>query len=154
MRTYQMLVPVLALALSLPAAAQTEVPAALRGLKPHQIVEAVVAERQTLKLTTVQERRLDSLHLAIRSEPHRYEVAPSPGKAHRAVRMQPMIPGQRAYEDALAVLTPEQRAQARARFSDPTYRLPPELRGGHAAADRAGEPLRQHAPAGPPTDQR
>lgn len=152
MRAYRMLVPVLALAISLPAAAQNEVPAALRSLKPHQIVEAVAAERQALELTAVQERRLDSLHLAIRSEPHRYEVAPSPGKAHRNARMQPMISGQRAYEDALAVLTPEQRSRARARFSDAAYRLPPELRGGQTAADRAGEPLRQHTPGAAPAE--
>ena len=153
MRAYQILVPVLALTISVPAAAQNEVPAALQSLKPHQIVEAVAAERQTLELTTVQERRLDSLHLAIRSEPHRYEAAPSPGKAHRNARMQPMISGQRAYEDALAVLTPEQRTRVRARFSDTAYRLPPELQGGQAAAARAGEPLRQHAPGAAPAEQ-
>jgi hypothetical protein len=153
MRAYRMLVPALALAMSVPAAAQNELPAPLRNLKPHQIVEAVAAERQALELTTVQERRLDSLHLAIRSEPHRYEAAPSPGKAHRNVRMQPMISGQRAYEDALAVLTPEQRTRAGARFSDTAYRLPPELRGGQAAADWTGKPVRQHAPAAAPAEQ-
>jgi hypothetical protein len=148
-----MLLPVLALAISVPAAAQDEVPAALRGLKPHQMVEAIAAERQTLDFTTVQARRLDSLHLAIRSEPHRYEVAPSPGKAHRNARMQPMISGQRAFADALAILTPEQRARALARFSDAEYRLPPELQGGRAAAERAGEPLHQHAPAAAPAEE-
>lgn len=148
-----MLVPALALAISVPAAAQNEVPAALRSLKPHQVVEAMAAERQTLDLTTVQERRLDSLHLAIRSEPHRYEAVPSPGKAHRNARMQPMISGQRAYADALAILTPEQRTRARAWFSDAEYRLPPGLQRGQAAPDRAGEPLRQHAPGATPAQQ-
>jgi hypothetical protein len=153
MRAYQILVPVLALAMSAPLAAQNEVPAALRSLKPHQIVEAVVAERQTLELTPVQERRLDSLHLAIRREPHRYEKAPSPGKAHRNAKMQPMISGQGAYADALTILTPDQRARAGARFSAPEYRLPAELRQTEAAAARAGEPLRQHAPGAAPAEE-
>jgi len=153
MRAYRMLLPVLALTISVPAAAQNEVPAAFRSLKPHQIVEAVAAEKQTLDLTTVQARRLDSLHLAIRSEPHRYEATPSPGKAHRNVRMQPMISGQRAYADALAILTPAQRARAGARFSDPEYRLPAELQQAEAAAARAGEPLRQHVPGAAPAEE-
>ena len=153
MRAYRMLLPALALVISVPAAAQNEVPAALRSLKPHQIVQAVAAERQTLDLTAVQERRLDSLHQAIRSEPHRYEAAPSPGKAHQDVRMQSMLSEQQADADALAILTPEQRNSARTRFSDAEYRLPPELQAGRAAAGRAGEPLRQHAPGAAPTQQ-
>jgi hypothetical protein len=140
-----MLLPALTLAISVPAAAQNEVPAALRGLRPHQIVEAVAAERQALNLTTVQERRLDSLHLAIRSEPHRYEAAPAPGKAHRNTRMRPMISAQRAYAAALGILTPEQRTRVRVRFSDAEYQLPPELQRGEAAAGQAEAPLRDHA---------
>jgi hypothetical protein len=129
MLAYRMLVPAVMLALSAPAAAaQDEVPAALRDLKPHQIVEAVLAERQTLGLTGVQERRLDSMHLAIRSEPHRYRTTSAPSKAHRSTRMLPMISDETAFEEAMAVLTPEQRTRALAQFNDPEYRLPPELR--------------------------
>ena len=153
MRAYRMLLPALALVISVPAAAQNEVPAALRSLRPHQIVEAVAAERQALNLTAVQERRLDSLRQAIRSEPHRYEAAPSPGKAHQDARMQPMMSEQQAYADALAILTPEQRNRARTRFSDAEYRLPPQLQPGQAAGARAGEPLRQHAPGAAPAEQ-
>lgn len=153
MRAYRMLLPALALAISVPAAAQNEVPAALQSLKPHQIVQAVAAERQTLDLTAVQERRLDSLDQAIRSEPHRYAAAPSPGKAHQDARMQPMMSDQQAYADALAILTPEQRTRARARFSDADYRLPPELKPARAGAGQAGEPLHQHAPGAAPDQQ-
>jgi len=156
MRAHRMLVPALVLAISTPAMAQKEVPAALQSLKPHQIVEAVMAERQALGFTAIQVRRLESLHQAVRTEPHRYEAAPSM-KAHQNVRMTPMISKQRAYADALAILTPDQRTQAAARFGDPTYQLPEELQARQPVAQgQATEPLRRHtegaAPAGQATD--
>ena len=139
-----MLVPVLALAISASAAAQEKVPAAFRGLRPDQMVEAVAAERHTLGFTPEQARRLDSLRLAIRTESHRYAPAPVPGKAHENRRMRPMISGQRAYADALAILTADQRARATTRFEAADYRLPAGLqpRLGQPAAT---EPLRHHA---------
>jgi hypothetical protein len=146
----RLLVPALVLAISLPAAAQTEVPAVLRSLKPHQIVEAVAAERPTLGLTTPQAQRLDSLHLAIRSEPHAYVSSPSTGKAHRNTRMKPMISGQQAFEDAMAILTPEQRLQARARFGDAEYKLPADLQREQDTSTLAGEPLHGHTPGAAP----
>jgi hypothetical protein len=149
-----MLVPALVLAISAPAAAaQEEVPAVLRDLKPHRIVEAVLAERQALGLTSLQERTLDSMHLAIRSEPHRYRTTSAPSKAHRNTRMEPMISDQKAYGDALTVLTPEQRTRALARFNDPGYRLPPELRQEKAASNQQGEPLDHHAPGARPAEE-
>lgn len=147
----KLLVPALVLAISAPAAAQTEVPTALRGLKPHQVVEAVAAERQALGLSATQVQRLDSLHLAIRSEPHAYVTSPSPGKAHRNTRMQPMISGQQAFADAMAVLTPEQRTQAQARFGDPAYKLPAELQRERDTSKLAGEPLHEHTRGAAPT---
>lgn len=153
MLAHRLLVPALLLAISAPAAAQNEFPAALRSLEPHQIVEAVMAERQTLGLTAVQEQRLESLHVAIRSEPHGYVATPSPGKAQPNARMRPMMSGQRVYADAMAMLTPEQRAEARARFTDPEYRLPSRLQGGQPATARPGEPLRRHAPGATPAEQ-
>ena len=119
MRTHQLLAPVLMLLVSAPAAAQDQVPTAFRSLKPYQIVEAMAADR-SLDLTAVQGRRLDSLRLAIRGEPHRYEGAPSP-KAHQNVRMQPMISRQEAYADALAILTPA-GAPAPRRGATPAFR--------------------------------
>lgn len=154
MRVRTMLVPVLILAASTPMAAQQEVPAPLKGLKPHQIVEAVAAERQSLELTDVQVSRLDSLHLAVRKEPHRYEPSPSQ-KAHQNVRMKPMISKQRAYADALAILTPEQRGRAATRFADPEYRLPEEFQRQAAGTDstRPGDPLQRHGAGAAPTGQ-
>lgn len=154
MRAYQMLVPVLALAMSAPAAAQNQVPAGLRSLRPHQIVEAVAAEQQTLDLTAAQQHRLDSLHLAIRSEPHRYVASPGPGKAHQNLRMRPMISRQRAYAKALAILTPDQRARATARFGAADYRLPAGLQAGTADARRlAADPLGHHIADNTPVSQ-
>ena len=152
MRAHTFLVPVLLLAASTPMVAQEQVPAALQGLKPHQIVEAVSAEQgSTLHLTSAQIRRLDSLHVVVRSEPHRYE--PSPGqKAHQNVRMQPMISKRKAYADAKAILTPEQRAQIEARFNDPTYQLPDKLQK-KAAQEDAGDPLQHHGAGAPPAGQ-
>ena len=151
MRADRILVPILALAMTMPVAAQDRVPNALRSLRPHQIVQAVTAERHTLGLTVAQQRRLDSLHLAIRSEPHRYVAAPVPGKAHENFRMQPMISRHGAYASALAVLTPEQRARAAARFGSVHYQLPPELQPRLSDARQpATEPLRHQHPGQTP----
>jgi hypothetical protein len=151
-----MLVPVLILALTAPAAAQKQVPETLRNLRPHQIVEAVMAEGQTLGFTEVQAGQLDSLHQVVLNEPHRYERTPSP-KTHQNVRMKAMISKRRAYADALKILTPDQRNRAGARFGDPDYRLPEQLQAGRPAAEEnAADPLRRHAagapPAGPTVD--
>jgi hypothetical protein len=150
-----MLVPALVLAISVPAAAQDQVPAAFRSLKPAQIVEVVTAERQALDLTTVQARQLDSLNLAISKEPHRYEKAPSaPGKAHRNTRMEPMISQQQAYADALAILTTDQRARAEALFGDPAYRLPAQFQARVVETTDSGtDPLQHHGAGAAPTAQ-
>lgn len=151
MRVHAILVPVL-LAASTPMAAQQQVPAALSQLKPHQIVEAVSAEQgSSLHLTADQIRRLDSLHVAVRREPHRYEPSPSL-KAHQNVRMLPMISKRRAYADAMAILTPEQRRQAGARFDDPAYQLPDALRA-KVAQEEAGDPLQHHGAGARPAGQ-
>lgn len=152
MRVRTMLVPVLILAASTPAAAQQKVPPPLKGLRPHQIVEAVAAERQSLRFTGVQVRRLDSLHLVVRNEPHRYERSPSL-KAHQKVRMEPMISKGRAYADALAILTPEQRTRAAARFADPAYTLPEGLRAAAAKGEQPGDPLQHHGAGAAPAGQ-
>ena len=64
-----------------------------------------------------------------------------------------MMSRHEVYADAMALLTPEQRAEARARFTDPEYRLPSRLQAGQAATARPGEPLRRHAPGATPTEQ-
>jgi hypothetical protein len=131
MFAYRLLVPALLLAISTQAIAQDDVPAAFRSLKPHQVVEAVMAERTTLGLTETQTQWLDSLHTAIRKEPHRYEGTP-PGRFQ--YRHRPMVSRSRAYTEALSALTPDQRAQAEARFNDASYRLPAELQPRRAQA--------------------
>lgn len=154
MRVRMMLVPVLILGASISMAAQQEVPTALQKLKPHQIVEAFLVERQTLGLTEVEVRRLDSLHLAVRNEPHRYEPAPSQ-KAHQNVRMKPMISRQRAYADGMAILTPAQRARATSRFSHGEYRPPEGAERQTAGTDstRPGDPLQRHVAGAAPRAQ-
>jgi hypothetical protein len=149
MRVQHMLVPMMIVAMSAPAAGQTRVPTALRHLKPHQVIEAIAAERQTLGFTEMQIRRLDSLHMAVLNEPHRYERAPSP-KTHQNVRMAPMVSRQRAFADALTILTPDQRNRAEARFADPEYLLPEQLRAHGRMAKAPTDPLQRHSAAASP----
>jgi hypothetical protein len=151
MLAYRLLVPALALAISAPAAAQNEVPAALRNLKPHQIVEAVMSESKILGLEEVQIQWLDSLHLAILKEPHRY-VSVATDKPISGSWMSPMVSRKRAYAEALSILTKEQRAQAQARFNDAGYRLPAELQTPAAGTGKpAADPLRHEATGATPT---
>ena len=152
MRGNRTLVAALILAISVPAAAQNHVPTAFRSLKPHQIVEAVAAERAGLSLTAAQERQLDSLHLVIRGERHRY-VTTGPSKVHQSYRMLPMISRERAYANALAILTLEQRARAGARFTSAEYRLPTALRQEGAFANDGPDPLRHHVAGASPVIQ-
>jgi hypothetical protein len=103
-----------------PALAQEQVPASLESFKPHEVVEAFTTEAETLALAPDQLRRLDSLHLAVRDERHRW--AHGPGiKAHETLKMKPMISRERAYADALSILTPDQRQAVVQRFEDPDY---------------------------------
>ena len=105
-----------------PLSAQDAVPQSLVGLDAHQVVEAIMAETEALGLTSAQMDRLSSLHVAVRDEPHRYTTRGAPGKAHRTTVMAPMISKQRAYNEALYLLTPEQRGTAVRRFSAPDYK--------------------------------
>ena len=149
MLAYRLLVPAFALAISAPAAAQNDVPAGLRSLKPHQIIEAVMAERERSGFTETQVQWLDSLHLAIRKEPHRYEGTP-PGVYQ--YRMRPMVSRSRAYTDAVSILTPEQRAQIEARFNDAKYQRPVQAQRP-TGANQGGEPLSHHAAGAKPVQQ-
>jgi hypothetical protein len=123
--------------LAVPGAAQDVVPASLEDLKPHEIVEAVVSEAQSLALTGDQSRRLDSLHLAVRDERHQWERQPNT-KAHQRLRMKPMISAREAYSGAMGILTPTQRVAVVKRFDAPDYvpvvpslatTVPPALEG-------------------------
>ena len=103
-----------------PVPAQQQVPASLASFKPHEVVEAFRAEATTLTLTPDQLQRLDSLHLAVRDERHRWEAAQG-NKAHEMLKMKPMVSQQRAYNDAMAILTPAQQKAVVNRFDDPDY---------------------------------
>lgn len=103
-----------------PAPAQQRVPGSLESLKPHEVVEAFTAEAKSLTLTPDQLRRLDSLHLAVRDERHRWATGPG-NKAHKTLRMKPMISRKQAYAGAIVILTPAQREVVVKRFDDPAY---------------------------------
>lgn len=105
---------------SVPAPEQEEVPASLTAFKPHEVVEAFTAEAKSLALAPAQLARLDSLHVAVRDERHRWTAAPG-NKAHQRMKMKPMISREKAYSDALAVLTPAQRVAVTQRFNDTDY---------------------------------
>ena len=100
----------------------TAVPPSLESLKPHEIVEAILAERATLGLTSEQARDLGALHVAIRDEQHRYTREAHGSKGPEHMMMEPMISKRRAYNDALSYLTPDQQDRANRRFRDPADR--------------------------------
>ena len=104
---------------SVPIPAQG-VPAPLAGFRPHEVVEAFTAEARSLGLTDQQLTRLDSLHIAVRDERHRWSAVPG-NKAHQGVRMRPMISREQAYNTALGILTPAQREAIVRRFGEPDF---------------------------------
>ncbi len=102
----------------------SKVPASLEGLKPHEIVQVFSAEATTLGLSDDQVKGLQELHVAVRDEAHRYTSRTPPSKAHNYSMMEPMISKRRAYNDALSILTPDQRERAYKRFNGPAYKPP------------------------------
>ena len=104
----------------LPLLAQEKVPAVLSAFKPHEVVEAFTAEAKSIGLTRAQLGRLDAMHVAVRDERHRW--APISGnKTHQTLKMKPMISRDKAYNEALAILTPAQREAVVKRFNAPDY---------------------------------
>jgi hypothetical protein len=103
-----------------PAFSQLQVPVSFSDLKPHEIVEAVTSEARAFGLTKEQRAQLDSLHVSVRDERHRWTRGPS-HKAHKPLRMEPMISSDEAYGDALAILTPAQRDVIAQRFGQADY---------------------------------
>ncbi len=103
------LIQMLALAATMTAArTDVPVPAGLRSLRPHQVVEQIMARREALSLSDEQFARLDDLTIAIRGEKHGF--IHRGGKPHRT-RHVPMISRQEAFDRATAVLTPDQQAR-------------------------------------------
>jgi hypothetical protein len=104
-----------------------DVPPALDGFKPHEIVQVFAAERQKLHLTAEQVAQLDSLHVAVRDEPHQYVKAQHGPKGPPHMMMEPMISQRRAYNDALSYLTKDQQLAADRLFRSPGYKAPTQL---------------------------
>ena len=128
-RIHLMTAATLAVTLSTAAIAQDSVPAVLANLKPHEVVEALTSEAKMFGATPDQVRRLDSLHVAVRDERHRWVRTPSI-KAQKPVKMRPMISADSAYRQALTILTPEQRSALTRSLNDTTFvPLVPSLAG-------------------------
>ncbi len=115
-RTVLGLTAALLLTAATSARAAGPVPATFRNLKPYQVVEQIMAQQQVLNLTNEQFISLDDLSLAIRSEKHRFTH--QGGKPHVTQHM-PMLSQQQAYDQALAILTPDQQLRLQALFPAP-----------------------------------
>lgn len=114
-----------------PARAHGPVPQAFRSLKPHQVVEQIMALREVLSLSDQQFARLDDLSIAIRNDKHRWTHRG--GKPHET-RHVPMVTQQQAYDKAMEELTPDQRIRIEAIFfvtSQPLQRAPRKLTVPH-----------------------
>ena len=105
----------------------TTVPGSLENLPPHEIVEAILAERGSFGLSAQQIFDLETLHVAVRDEPHRYTRQVHGPKGPEHMMMQPMITKQRAYNDALSYLTPDQQGRAAVWFRNPAYQPPQKI---------------------------
>jgi hypothetical protein len=105
----------------------TTVPGSLENLPPHEIVEAILAERGSLGLSAQQIFDLQTLHVAIRDEQHRYTRQAHGPKNPEHMMMEPMISKRRAYNDALSYLTPDQQGRAARWFRNPSYRPPQKV---------------------------
>jgi Spy/CpxP family protein refolding chaperone len=131
-RTVLGLAAALLLTATTTARADGPVPQAFRGLKPHQVVQQIMAQKEMLDLTDEQFARLDDLSIAIRTEKHSFTHLG--GKPHNTQHV-PMVTRRQAYEDALAVLTPDQQARLEALFPAPApapaQRAPRKLTAPH-----------------------
>lgn len=124
----------LLLATAAPARADGPVPRSLKNLKPYQVVEQVMAQRQVLGLTDQQFNRLDDLSTAIGTEKHRFTH--QGGKPHVTQHVT-MITRQQAYDRAMAILSPDQRTRFEALNGVPA----PDATKG---ATKARKPITPH----------
>lgn len=116
-RTVLGLTALMLLAAAGTARADGPVPKVLRSLKPYQVVEQFMAQKEILNLTDDQFARLDELSMAIWSEKHRFTH--QGGKPHTTQHV-PMVTHQQAYDKAMAILTPDQRARFEALYPAPS----------------------------------
>jgi Spy/CpxP family protein refolding chaperone len=115
-RTVLGLAAALLLAASTSARADGPVPRAFQSLRPYQVVEEIMAQKELLNLTDAQFARLDDLSIAIQNEKHSYTHQ---GGKHHNTQHIPMVTRRQAYEQALLVLTPDQQARLEALFQVP-----------------------------------
>jgi Spy/CpxP family protein refolding chaperone len=134
-RTVLGLAAALLLTATTTARADGPVPQAFRGLKPHQVVQQIMAQKEVLQLTDEQFNRLDDLSLAIRTEKHSFTH--QGGKPHNTQHV-PMVTRRQAYDEALAILTPDQRARLEAMFQAPA--LVPAQRAARKLTTPHGKP--------------
>ena len=115
-RTVLGLTAALLLGTAATARADGPVPPAFRSLKPYQVVEQIMAQREVLSLTDEQFARLDDLSIAIRTEKHTFTH--QGGKPHNTQHVT-MVTRQQAYDQTVAILTAEQQARLAALFQIP-----------------------------------
>ena len=118
------------LATAATARAELPVPASFSSLKPYQVVELLMAEREVLGITDQQFTALDQVSLEIRNERHQF--VHRGGKPHRT-RHVPMISRQQAFDRALALLTPAQQERVQYLYpaSEPVKAAPRKLTRPH-----------------------
>ncbi|HEX7335865.1 MAG TPA: hypothetical protein VF252_01555 [Gemmatimonadales bacterium] len=83
-----------------------KIPSGLKSGKPHEVVARILQQRAELGFTEAQVQDLEALHIMVRDEKHRYSHDGS--KPHKTKHQQ-MITRERAFADAMAVLSAEQR---------------------------------------------
>lgn len=115
-RTVLALTTLLLTSTAVGARGDSPVPAAFKRLKPYQVIEQIMAQREGLGLTERQFAALDSLSLVVRNEKHQFTH--QGGKPHTTQHV-PMVSRRQAYKLALAVLTPEQQTRAQYLFPAP-----------------------------------
>lgn len=112
------------------ARAELPVPASFNSLKPYQVVEFLMAQREVLGLTEQQFAALDAVSLEVRNEKHQF--VHRGGKPHRTKHV-PMISRQEAFDRALAVLTPVQQERVANLFptAEPVKAAPRKVKRPH-----------------------
>ncbi len=129
-RTVLGLTAALLLTATATARADGPVPQAFRSFKPYQVVEQIMAQKEVLSLTDQQFARLDDLSIAIRTEKHSFTH--QGGKPHNTQHV-PMVSRQQAYDQAMALLTADQRARLESLYQVPAaaQRAPRKLTTPH-----------------------
>ncbi len=90
-------------------------PAGLKDLKPHELIEQVLNQKTALGLSTLQVTQLTAWHESVADEPHRFKHDRTT-KPQRTTHL-PMIEREAAFDSTIALLTPAQGAQLATLFA-------------------------------------